>query len=91
MASLRKKYQEQVEVGPTRDEPPVSTPPQVTAAELPEQSADAGKPPPEIESEGPGERAAKDAIQLRLRLQEMEHADQMQRQAAQQQQVIGPH
>jgi hypothetical protein len=81
MASLRRRTQDRLEVGPRQEAPPVSTPPQVTAAELPEPAADAGKPPPEPETESPAERAGKDA--LRQRLQEMERAETLTRQAQQ--------
>jgi hypothetical protein len=80
MASLRKKYAERVEVGPASDEPPISTPPQATAAELPEPAPDV-KPPPEIETQSPADVAAKTA--LRARLEEMNRAEALTRQAQQ--------
>jgi hypothetical protein len=80
MASLRRKYQDRIEVSPTKDAPPVSTPPQVTAAELPEPAVDV-KPPPEVETESPADVAAKNA--LRDRLREMENAESLTRQAQQ--------
>ena len=46
MASLRKRYADRIEVGPRRDEPPVTTMPQETAAQPP-PAVDA-KPPPEM-------------------------------------------
>src|SRR5262245_5319601 len=80
MASLRKKYQQE---GP-RDEPPVSSPPEVTAAELPPLAADAGKPPEMPASEAPVEVAARNA--LKARLAEMQNAETITREAMQQQQ-----
>jgi hypothetical protein len=81
MASLHRKYQDRIEVGPRQEAPPVASPPAVTAAELPEPAADAGKPPPTVETESPAEKAGKDA--LRQRLQEMERAETLTRQAQQ--------
>jgi hypothetical protein len=86
MASLRRKYQDHRIESPDKDAP-VSTPP---AAELPEQSADAGTPPPEIETQSPADKAAKDAIALQLRLREMENADRLAQQRAQPQQHAEP-
>src|SRR5262249_321381 len=63
MASLRKRYQTQ--------DAPVMSPPQITAAELPEPVADAKPPEPVVES-SPAEEAGKAA--LRQRLEEMERA-----------------
>jgi hypothetical protein len=79
MASLHRKYQDRIEVGPRQEAPPVSAPPR--AAELPEPAANAGKPPPEVETESPAEKAGKDA--LRQRLAEMERAETLTRQAQQ--------
>jgi hypothetical protein len=80
MASLRRKYQDRIEVDPRQDAPPVSAPPR--AAELPEPAADAGKLPelPET-TESPADVAAKNA--LRERLREMENAETLTRQAQQ--------
>jgi len=82
MASLRKKYQERIEVSPAKDGPPVSVPP-TGAAKLPEPAADV-KPPPEMPEtkESPADVAAKHA--LRERLREMETAETLNRQAQQQ-------
>jgi len=79
MASLRKKYQQEG----SRDEPPVSSPPEVTAAELPPLAADAGKPPEMPASEAPVEVAARNA--LKARLAEMQNAEAITREAVQQQ------
>src|SRR5262245_26598940 len=80
MASVRRKYQSQLAA---KDEPPVTTTPQETAAKLPEPAVDA-KPPEPIEtaSASPAEEAGKAA--LRQRLQEMERAEQINREAVQQ-------
>src|SRR5215510_7349734 len=81
MASVRRKYQSQLAA---KDEPPVTTTPQETAAKLPEPAVDA-KPPEPIEtaSASPAEEAGKAA--LRQRLQEMERAEQINREAVDQQ------
>src|SRR5262245_33388691 len=83
MASLRRKYQEHIEVGPRQDEPPVSPLPEGTAAKLPEPAVDAKPPPemPETTTESPAEKAGKEA--LRNRLAEMERAETLTRQAQQ--------
>jgi len=73
MASLRKRYQTQ--------DAPVMSPPQITAAELPEPVADAKPPEPVVES-SPAEEAGKAA--LRQRLEEMERAEKLARQPQQQ-------
>src|SRR5262249_47529249 len=72
MASLRKKYQPQ--------DAPVMSPPEVTAAELPEPVADA-KPPEQPETESAADKAAQN--ELRKRLAEMERAEGLQRQQQQ--------
>jgi len=82
MASLRRKYQPQFE-SPRQEEPPVTSPPAVTAAELPEPVADA-KPPEQIEPQSPADAAASSAIQDRLA--EMQRAEQLAQQPRQQQQ-----
>src|SRR5262245_39128584 len=82
MASLRRKYQERIEVSPRQDEPPVSPPPEGTAAKLPEPAADAGKPPEQPETtEAPADVAARTA--LKARLAEMERAEALTRQQPQ--------
>jgi len=76
MASLRKKYQ---------DVPPVTAPP-TSAAKLPDAVAVADSKPPEMPAtESPADVAAKEAIALQLRLKEMERAEQLNREAVQQQ------
>jgi hypothetical protein len=82
MSSLRKRYADRIEASSVKDEPPVTTVPEGTAAKLPEPAADV-KPPPEMPEtkESPGDIAARQA--LRDRLREMERADQLSRQAAQ--------
>src|SRR5215471_509315 len=79
MASVRRKYQSHLAA---KDEPPVTTMPQETAAKLPEPAADATPPPP-IETESPADVAAKHA--LRDRLREMEQAEGFAREVQQQQ------
>jgi len=80
MASLRKRYQTSVE---SKDGPPVTTMPNETAAELPPAVADAPKPPePPAAEPSPADEAAKTA--LRQRLAEMERAENLQREIAQQ-------
>src|SRR5262249_26767451 len=82
MASLRKRSQQNPEA--SRDEPPVSSPPEVTAAELPPLAADAGKPPETpATNESPAEVAARTA--LKQRLAEMQNAEAITIKAAQQQ------
>ena len=76
MASLRKKYSQ-------TDGPPVTAPP-TGAAKLPDPVVHA-KPPEMPATESPVEKAAKDAIALQLRLREMERAEQLNREAVQQQ------
>ena len=80
MASLRKKYSTHIEVGPRQGEPPVTSPPEVTAAELP--PAVETKPPEQIETESPADVAARTALQDRLK--EMERAEGLQHQRQQQ-------
>jgi hypothetical protein len=72
MVSLRKRHVDAV---------PVSSPPEVTAAELPEPVADA-KPPEQPETESPADVAARTA--LKARLAEMERAEKLARQPQQQ-------
>src|SRR5215471_10154505 len=72
MASLRKKYQE-----------PVAAPP-TSAAKLPD-AVDAKPPEMPATTESPADVAAKEAIALQLRLKEMERAEQLNREAVQQQ------
>jgi hypothetical protein len=79
MASLRRKYQDRIEVSPRQEAPPVTSPP--TTAASPPPIADDIKPPPEPETESPADLAAKSA--LRQRLQEMERAETLTRQAQQ--------
>src|SRR5262245_51949895 len=79
MASLRKKYSAE---GPRHDGPPVTAPP-TGAAKLPDPVVDP-KPPEMPATESPVDKAAKDAIALQLRLREMERAEQLNREAAQQ-------
>jgi hypothetical protein len=84
MASLRKRYVDRIEAGPSQDEPPVSVPP-TGAAKLPDEPGADVKPPPEmLEVESPVAKAEKDAIALQLRLKEMERAEQFNREAARQ-------
>jgi hypothetical protein len=80
MASLRKRYADRIEASPRWDEPPVTTAP-TEAAKLPEPVTEP-KPPEPIVETSPAEEAGKAA--LRQRLEEMNRADQLQRQAAQQ-------
>jgi len=79
MASVRRKYQSQLAA---KDESPVTTTPQETAAKLPEPAVDA-KPPEPITTESPADVAAKNS--LRDRLREMEQAEGFAREAVQQQ------
>src|SRR5262245_15618422 len=82
MASLRKRYQQNIET-PARDAPPVTTTPQATAAELPPAvSADTTARSP-LDVGSPVEEATKSA--LRTRLAEVERADALQREAIRQQ------
>ena len=79
MTSIRKKYQDRVEIGSHNEGPPAATVP-TQGAELP--PAAATKPPePPVES-NPVDEAAKNA--LRDRLREMENAEGFARQAQQQ-------
>ena len=81
MASLRKRYQERIEVSPAKDGPPVTTAP-TGAAKLPEPAVDVKSPPEMPETkESPADVAAKHA--LRERLREMETAETLNRQASQ--------
>src|SRR5262245_40957439 len=86
MASLRKRSNR---VEASDNGPPVSTPPEVTAAELPEPVADP-KPPEPIESKSAADAAASSAIEDRLA--EMERAESLARQGQQppQQHVAEP-
>jgi hypothetical protein len=82
MASFRRKYQIE---SPAKDGPPVMTMPNETAAQAPPAVADAPKPPePPVAEPGPADEAAKEKIALRLRLQEMERAENLQREAVSQ-------
>jgi hypothetical protein len=84
MASLRRKYQG-VE---SKDAPPVTTVPNETAAQLPEPVVDA-KPLEQPAAElSPAEQAAQSA--LKQRLQEMQHAEALTRQAINQQPQYAP-
>jgi hypothetical protein len=74
MASFRRKYQIE-----SPDAPPVTTVPNEAAAELP-PPVDAKSPEPPAAEPGPADEAAKTA--LRQRLQEMENAEALQREAA---------
>jgi hypothetical protein len=76
MASLRKRYQEHVETSPRQDGPPVTTAP-TEAAKLP-PAVDA-KPPEPITTESPADAAGRDAIKQRL--QEMQQAERITREA----------
>src|SRR5262245_42245645 len=86
MASVRRKYQSHLAA---KDELPVTTMPQETAAKLPEPAVDA-KPPEPINTESAADVAAKTA--LRDRLREMEQAETIVREAttAQQQEPQQP-
>ena len=81
MASLRKKYSAE---GPRHDGPPVTAPP-TGAAKLPDPVADPKPPEMPETTESPADVAAKNAIALQLRLKEMEHAEELNRQRAEQQ------
>jgi len=83
MASIRKRYADRVEASPRHDGPSVTTPP-TGAAKLPDPVVDS-KPPEMPATESPVDKAAKEAIALQLRLQEMERAEQLQKEAVQQQ------
>src|SRR5262249_55668139 len=85
MSSPRKRYPTHTDVGRTSAEPPVMSPPEITAAELPEPVADA-KPPEPIETQSPADAAASSAIKARLA--EMERAGQFQQAQATQQQRL---
>jgi len=76
MASIRKRYADRVEA------PSVTTPP-TGAAKLPDPVVDA-KPPEMPATESPVDKAAREAVALQLRLKEMERAEQLNRDAAQQ-------
>src|SRR5262245_13507981 len=85
MASLRKKYQAQFGSPLGRDnEPPVQSPPAVTAAELP--PAVEPKPIEQIETQSPAEAAG--AAAIKARLAEMERAEKFVQGAAQHQQRL---
>jgi len=79
MASIRKRYADRVEAGP-----PVTAPP-TSAAKLPDPVADPKPPEMPETTESPADKAAKEAIALQLRLKEMERAEQLNREAVQQQ------
>jgi len=76
MASLRKKYSTHIDAGPRQDEPPVTAPPEVTAAELP--PAVETKPVEPMVESSPAEEAGKN--RLREELRKMENAEVLQRQ-----------
>src|SRR6266487_4681500 len=76
MASFRRKYQFE---HPAKDGPPVTTVPNETAAQPP-PVVDAKPPEPPVAEPSPADEAAKTA--LRQRLQEMENAEALQREAA---------
>src|SRR5215469_1602910 len=85
MASMRKRYADRVEASPRHDGPPVTAPP-TGAAKLPDPVVDAKPPEMPETTESPVDKAAKEAIALQLRLKEMERAEQLNREAVQQQQ-----
>src|SRR6266516_1556532 len=76
MASFRRKYQFE---HPAKDGPPGTTVPNETAAQPP-PVVDAKPPEPPVAEPSPADEAAKTA--LRQRLQEMENAEALQREAA---------
>src|SRR5215831_17426533 len=76
MASLRKKYSTHIDAGPRQDEPPVSAPPEIKAAELP--PAVETKPVEPMVESSPAEEAGKN--RLREELRKMENAEVLQRQ-----------
>ena len=80
MVSLRKRYVNRIEASPHQDAPPVSAPPEITAAELPPIAADAKPPEPVVET-GPAEAAASSFIKDRL--SEMERAEALHREQQQ--------
>jgi len=84
MASMRKRYADRVEASPRHDGPPVTAPP-TGAAKLPDPVVDAKPPEMPETTESPVDKAAKEAIALQLRLKEMERAEQLNREAVQQQ------
>src|SRR5262245_6172236 len=86
MASLRKRYRPNLESPIARNEPPVSVPPAVTAAELP--PAVEPKPIEQIETQSPADAAGTAAIKARLA--EMERAEGLVQGAAQHQQRPPP-
>jgi hypothetical protein len=87
MASFRRKYQG-VE---NKDAPPVTTMPNETAASPPPAVADAPKPPePPVAEPSPADEAAKEKIALQLRLQEMERAEAITREAVSHPQFAEP-
>src|SRR5262245_4472923 len=69
--------------GSQRDEPPVSPPPEGTAAKLPEPAVDAKPPPemPETTEPSPAEEAGR--VALKQRLAEMQQAELLNQQAQQ--------
>src|SRR5262245_31097168 len=83
MASLRKKYTQRVESGSRPGEEPVASTP-VHAAEPP-PPVETPKPVEPPTTETPVDKAAKEAVALQLRLREMENAENLQRQAVQEQ------
>src|SRR5262245_16678081 len=81
----RKRYQSHTDVGRTKDEPPVMSPPQVTAAELPEsvdvKPVEIERPPRESDPVRDAEQSA-----IRQRLREMEQAEKLVQETANQHQ-----
>jgi hypothetical protein len=82
VASLRKRYQPQLGIPTRDDEPPVTSPPEVSGARLPEPVVDAGPPPEMLETKSPADVAASTA--LKARLAEMDRAEELARQQPQQ-------
>src|SRR5262245_59163420 len=86
MASLRKRYRPNLESPIAGNEPPVMSPPAVTAAELP--PAVEPKPMEPLEAQSPADAAGTAAIKARLA--EMERADQFRQAQVTQQQRPEP-
>src|SRR5262252_2144947 len=82
MASMRKRYADRVEASPRHDGTPVTAPP-TGAAKLPDADVDAKPPEMPETTESPADIAAKTA--LRARLEEMNRAEQLNRESVQQQ------
>src|SRR5262245_4115913 len=82
MASLRKRYRPNLESPIAGNEPPVMSPPEVTAAELP--PAVEPKPMEQIETQSSADAAG--AAAIKARLAEMERAEKFVQGAAQHQQ-----